>query len=156
LHVEEDGILSVNIISISNDDVDPFKSPGNNICITHPQYCHLILEIEVSHGVLEAIGVGSTVLIFRGSLKEINYSLETLVYEPDLDYIGNDCLSIVAKNTNGLSSREISISVLSTNDAPKVILQITSGSPLTVWEDLEGVICDEDYIDTEKSASFIT
>ncbi len=166
LTVEEDSELAIDMITLSDDDINPPESPQNNICGSLPQQCRITVTVKVSHGTLHVVTRNDAisfrreknkVLVINGLIEDINQSLSSLVYHPDKNYRGEDKLHIASKSAIGNSASErLVIKVKWVNHGPVLLLPTPSESVFTLLEDTEGIIGDDECHDPEKPSPYIT
>nr|SPS05600.1 protein of unknown function [Candidatus Nitrotoga fabula] len=132
LSVNEDtGLAFTGGNQISVNDVD------GNLSTTQLSVTNGKLNVTLSGSASISAGAnGSSTLTLSGSQTDINATLATLIYQGNLNYSGNDTLTVLSTDGNAATDSDtVAITVEAVNDAPVNTVPDTSVTPLSVNED---------------------
>jgi hypothetical protein len=159
LSVNEDTILSITGISVSDDD--------GNLASTKLTVVSGTLQVDLAGGATISAGTNnSATLTLSGTQTQINAALATLAYKGNANFNGNDTLTVLSTDSaeNALTdSDSVSITVdaqaaVVTNVTDNISAEVTSGNiefTVTFDEEVIGVFGTDNFIAINGSVTSV-
>ncbi len=112
--VDEDTSLAISGVSINDTD--------GNLSTVQLSVTNGTLNVTLSGAATISAGAtGSSTLTLSGSQTDINATLASLTYQGNLNFNGNDTLTVISTDTNSASDTDtVAITVNAINDAPTI------------------------------------
>ncbi|NJO49133.1 MAG: DUF4347 domain-containing protein [Leptolyngbyaceae cyanobacterium RM2_2_4] len=111
--VDEDQTLSIAGISVNDTDAADIQT----VTLAVAQG---ILNLASTDGLSGITGNGTGSISFSGTLSNVNAALSGVSYKPELNYSGNETLSITVNDGTQSASRNVAIAVTPVNDVPTI------------------------------------